>query len=59
MTGVTIRTATGGPSFLLRSALPTAPDEAIFAFGPGLDAHGSSGARERRHPAHAGPAEAG
>jgi hypothetical protein len=57
MSGMTRSTAPGGPG-LLRSAVPTAPGEAVFAFGRGLDAQDSSGACARGHRAHAGPAAA-
>ncbi len=54
--GMTGSTALGGPGFSLCSAAaPTAPGEAVFALGPGLEAQGSSGACERQHRAHSGP----
>jgi hypothetical protein len=55
MSGTTRSAVPGGPAFLLRSAAPTAPAEAVFAVGPGLDAQHSSGACARPW-AHAWPA---
>jgi hypothetical protein len=56
MNGMTRSSAPGGSGFLLRSAAPTAPGEAVFALGRVRDAQDSSGACERQHRAHAGPA---
>ena len=57
MSGMARSTAPGGPGFLLRSAALTAPGEAVFAFGRGLDAQDSSGACERQHRAMPGRRE--
>jgi hypothetical protein len=58
MNGTTRSTTAASPGYLMRSAAPTVPDEAVSASGPGLEAQYSSGACARQHRAHAGPAAA-